>query len=129
MTILNIFASFEFDKGQGLKNSFYQQAKRETNHRIGNCSLNESYPGETWKNKARKAISQCEFVVVLIGDDTHNASGVIVETDMARSLRKPVIQIRPQRRPYKGLTRIRKPIPWKWNRINAELDSIAKRKG
>ena len=48
-------------------------------------SLNESYPDEVWKNKARAAIRECDAVIILIGPDTHNAQGVIVETDMARS--------------------------------------------
>ena len=129
MGTLNIFVSFEFDKDQDLKNNFYQQAKEETNHRIRNGSLNEIYPDEAWKSKARNAIGQCDVVVVLIGQDTQNAPGVIVETDMARSLRKPVIQVRPQGRPYNGLTRLQEPIPWKWVRINAELDTIVNRMG
>ena len=128
MPTLNIFVSFEFDKDQDLKKNFYRQGKQETNHRIRNCSLNESYPDETWKNKARNAIRQCDVVVVLIGQDTQNAPGVIVETDMARGLKKPVIQIRPQGRPYDGLTRLGEPIPWRWSRINAELDTIANRR-
>lgn len=122
MAILNIFASFEFDKD--LKNSFYEQAKRETQHRVRNCSLREDYPDEYWKNKARAAIEECDVVVVLIGQDTHNAPGVIVETDMARSLHKPIIQVRPKDRPYQGLTRLGDPIKWKWRTINAKLDAI-----
>ena len=128
MPILNIFVSFEFDKDQDLKNQFYRQAKQETDHRIRNCSLNESYPDEAWKNKARNAIGQCDVVIVLIGQDTHNAPGVIVETDMARSLRKPIVQVRPQGRSYNGLTRLGEPIPWRWSRINAELDAIVNRR-
>ena len=62
-----------------LKNSFYRQAEQQTKHRIANCSLNESYPDETWKGKARNSIHQCDVVVVLIGEDTHDSSGVIVE--------------------------------------------------
>ena len=128
MAILNIFVSFEFDKDQDLKNNFYRQAKEETNHRIRDCSLHESYPDDAWKNKARNAIRQCDVVVVLIGQDTHNAQGVIVETDMARSFGKPIIQVRPQGRPYYGLTRLIDLIPWRWNCINAELNRVATRR-
>ena len=122
MANLNIFVSFEFDKDQDLKNNFYKQADEHTQHRIRNRSLNEAYPDDKWKKKAKDAIAGCDVVVVLIGEDTQNAPGVIVETDMARSLGKPVIQIRPQGRPYKGLTRLEDPIPWKWKTINAALD-------
>ena len=125
MALLNIFVSFEFDKDKDLQNNFYQQAKQKTNHRIRDCSLHESYPDEAWKNKARNAIRQCHVVVVLIGENTHNAPGIIVETDIARSLGKPMIQVRPQGRPYQGLTRLGEPITWKWKAINAKLDAIA----
>ena len=125
MPTLNIFVSFEFGKDKDLQNNFYRQAKDETNHRIRDCSLHESYPDEDWKRKARNAINQCDVVVVLVGQDTHNAPGVIVETDMARSLNKPIIQIRPQGRSYQGLTRLGEPILWRWRAINAKLDAIS----
>ena len=129
MASLNIFISFEFDKDDELKGDFYKQAEEHTNHRIKNCSLNEAYPDERWRNMAQEAIRGCDVVLVLIGEDTHNAPGVIIETDMARSLNKPVIQIRPQGRTYKGLTRLDEPIAWKWKTINARLDALAKRRG
>ena len=125
MAVLNIFVSFEFDKDLDLKNNFYEQAKALTQHRVRNCSLKEAYPDEAWKRKARNAIGECDVVVVLIGEDTHNAPGVIVETDMARSLHKPVMQIRPKDRSYRGLTRLGDPIKWRWRTINAKLDAIS----
>ena len=128
MATLNIFVSFEFDKDKDLQNNFYRQARDLTQHRIRDCSLHESYPDDAWKKKARDAISRCDVVVVLIGQDTQNAPGIIVETDMARSLNKPIIQVKPQGRPYNGLTRLGQPIPWKWTRINAELDALGNRR-
>ena len=127
MPSLSIFVSFEFDRDDDLKNNFYEQAREHTQHRVRNCSLNEAYPDEQWKRNARKAIAECDVVVVLIGQDTHNAQGVIVETDIARSFHKPTIQIRPQGRPYNGLTRLEEPIPWKWTTINTKLDSLPPR--
>ena len=129
MPTLNIFVSFEFNKDKDLQNNFYRQAKEETNHQIRDRSLHESYPDEAWKNKARNAIRGCDVVVVLIGQNTHNAPGVIVETDMARSFGKPIIQVRPQGRPYQGLTRLGEPITWRWSQINEALDAIANRRG
>ena len=56
MATLGIFVSFEFDKDNKLKSDFFGQAKRETQHRVVNKSLNESYPNEYWQQEARKAI-------------------------------------------------------------------------
>ena len=128
MPTLNIFVSFEFDKDNDLRNNFYRQAKTETQHRVRDCSLKESYKDKVWKDKARKAIRGCDVVVVLVGQDTHNAQGVIVETDMARSMNKPIIQVRPRGRPYNGLTRLKEPIPWRWKTINRKLDEILPRR-
>lgn len=127
MATLNIFVSFEFDKDYNLKKSFYKQAQDEekTHHHIRDCSLEEAYPDELWRGRARRAIAECDVVVVLVGQDTHNAPGVIVETDIARSLGKPIIQVRPQKQTYRGLTRLEEPIPGRWQTINAKLDEIA----
>ncbi len=124
MATLNIFVSFEFHKEDTMKRNFFGQAKKCTNHRIRNRSLNEAYPDDEWKQKARNAIDECDVVIVLVGEDTHNAQGVIVETDIARSLKKPTFQVRNQKSNYRGLTRLDEPIPWKWDLINAKLDAI-----
>ena len=60
---LKIFVSFEFDKDNDLKNNFLTQAKKLTQHRIINCSLNKSYPNQVWKDKARAAIRECDLEV------------------------------------------------------------------
>ena len=125
MPTLRIFVSFEFDKDKKLKSDFFGQAKRETQHRIVNKSLNESYPNEYWQQKARKAIEECDVVVVLIGQDTHNAPGIKTELRIARKLNKPIFQVRPQGRTYTGVQSLGEPIPWKWKDINEELDAIS----
>lgn len=129
MPPLNIFASFEFDKDNELKNNFFRQAKDNSSHQVRNCSLKEAYPTEAWKEKARNAIRECDVVVILIGQDTHNAPGVRTEVEIARSLGKRVIQIRPWKRPYNGVPGVTVPIRWKWKRINRELDRIANQLG
>ena len=125
MSTLKIFASFEYHKDRHLKNQFFAQAMTNTNHRIHNSSLREDYPNEEWKKKARAAVRECDVVVVLVGEDTHNASGVVVETDMARSFDIPTFQIAQKGRPYKGLERLEAPMRWRWKQINAKLDEIA----
>ncbi len=122
---LKIFVSFEYDKDNELKNNFIRQAKEHTQYKIENHSLNEVYPNDHWKGKARSAIRQCDVVVVLIGQDTHNAPGVKVETAIACSMNKPIIQVKPQRRPYRGLPYIDKPpILWRWKLIVSEIEDL-----
>lgn len=124
MATVNIFVSFEYDKDKDLRNNFYQQAKTLSPHRIGDSSLRKTYPNNDWKDKARNAIRQCDVVIILIGEATHNAPGVKIEVDIARNLGKPVIQIRPRRRSQTGVPNVKKPIPWKWKRINERLAAL-----
>ena len=67
MPNLKIFVSFELDKDGELKNNFSEQAKDNSPHRVVNSSLNEAYPDENWKEKARFAIRECDLVIVLVG--------------------------------------------------------------
>ena len=80
------------------------------------------------EERARTAIGECDVVIVLVGQDTHNAQGVIVETDMARSLNKHILQVRRKGRPYKGLIRLGEPIAWRWKNINKQLNEVVTRK-
>ena len=127
MSTLKIFASFEFDKDNKLRGDFFGQAKTLTQHRVCNQSLSEPYPSQAWKSKARKAIQGCDVVVVLVGQDTHNAPGVRTEVDIARSLGKRVIQIRPRKWTYDGVRGLEEPMRWRWKRINIALAEILKR--
>ena len=124
MPNVNIFVSFEFDKDGDLKNNFLAQARRQSPHRVINCSLNEAYPDQQWKGRARSAIRQCDVVIVLVGPDTHNAVGVKTEVDMARQLGKPVFQVVPQGRPYGGVPYLDTPVRWRWPRINAKIAEL-----
>ena len=124
MATLNIFVSFEFDRDQDLRGNFYEQAKRHTRHRIKDFSLSEAYKTPEWTAKARAAIRPCSAVIVLIGQDTHNAPGVRTEVDIAQNLGKPILQVRPRERSYPGLRGLDEPIPWKWKHIESWLDEL-----
>ena len=96
MAAVRIFLSFEFDKDNHLRRNFYALAKENSSYRVEDHSLKEDYPTDQWLDKARKKIRQCDIVIVLVGQDTHNAPGVEKELTIANQLGKPVFQIRPQ---------------------------------
>ena len=125
MATFDIFVSFEFDRDNDLKNNFFRQAKKNSQHRVRNCSLKEAYPDQGWQQKARTAIEECDVVVILIGQDTHNAAGIKTEVRIARRLNKPIIQVRPQKRSYTGFPGVEDAIPWRWRRLNQRLDALA----
>ncbi|MXY21886.1 MAG: TIR domain-containing protein [Dehalococcoidia bacterium] len=124
MSGISIFVSFEFDKDVDLKNNFYRQARDHSPHRVRDFSLREAYPTNSWKDRARSAIRECDAVIVLVGPDTHNAPGVRTEVEIARLLSKPVFQVIPKGRPYSGVAGIEDRMRWNWKLINKRLDEI-----
>ena len=126
MATVNIFVSFEFDKDNSLKNDFFKQARLlNPDYRIENCSLNEAFRESDWQQRARAMIEQCDVVIVLLGDDTHNAPGVRTEIRIANRLGKPIFQIKPQKRPYRrGVLNAGEVITWHWQRINRKIAEL-----
>lgn len=47
-----------------------------------------------WKGYIRNKIIQCDAVICLIGKDSHNATGVIYELEVAKSLGKKIVPVR-----------------------------------
>ena len=61
---------------------------------------------------------------MLIGQDTHNAPGVKTEVEIARSMNKPIFQVRLRKWSYAGVRGLEEPSPWEWKGINEKLDEI-----
>jgi hypothetical protein len=69
-------------------------------------------------------IRQRSLVVVLLGEDTHSASGVRKEVDIARSYHIRVILIRSQRAKkenYGSVRGVDEEYPWKWSILDEVL--------
>ena len=126
MAEVRIFLSFEFDKDDHHRRNFYDQAKKNSNYRVKNHSLREDYPNEKWLDKAREKIHQCDIVIVLVGQDTHNAPGVEKELTIANQLGKPVFQIRPQGKTWGKVRGAGELIPWEWEKVDEMIKSRLK---
>ena len=124
MAEVRIFLSFEFDKDDHLRSDFYAQARENSSHRVKNYSLREDYPNEEWLDEARENIRQCDIVIVLVGQDTHNAPGVEKEVTVADELDKPIFQIRTQGQNWGEVSGAGELIPWKWKKINKMIDTL-----
>ena len=132
MAKVRVFLSFEFDRDEELHRNFYAQAdpdKGNTRHAIEDCSLNEQYrPDESWLKKARNQIKRSDIVIVVVGKDAHSSDGVKKEVEIARQLRKPMFQIRPQKRTDGAVKGAGEMIPWRWKLINKKIDELLKLK-
>ena len=124
MAAVRIFLSFEFDKDEQIRRNFYALAKENSSYRVEDHSLKEDCPTDQWLDKARKKIRQCDIVIVLVGQDTHNAPGVEKEVTVADELDKPIFQIRTQGQNWGEVSGAGELIPWNWKKINKMIDTL-----
>ena len=129
MAKVKVFLSFEFDRDTDLYRNFLQQADRgDSDHDFEDCSMDEAYQphNDSWKKKARNQIDLSDIVIVLLGDDTHNAPGIEVEMTLKNQLYKPGFQIRPKPRMTGTVKGGGDVIPWDWKQIDAKITECLK---
>ncbi len=92
-------------------------------------SLQEAYRphDDSWLKKANLQISRSDIVIVVIGEDTHNAPGVEKEVTLANQQNKPIFQILPQNRADGKVDEAGKVIPWKWKQIDEKISECLKK--
>lgn len=119
---VRVFLSFEFGRDDELHHNFYSQAPLRSGYEIIDCSLNEQYhPDAQWLNKARAQIKKSDIVIVMLGQDTHNAPGVEKEVTVANQLKKPMFQVLPQGRTHGEVHGAGEVVRWKWKRIDVKI--------
>ncbi|OGO22117.1 MAG: hypothetical protein A2Z28_08730 [Chloroflexi bacterium RBG_16_51_9] len=117
-----VFISFDFDNDKELKDTFVGQARlQESPYSFNDFSLREAYPDDEWFSKAQKAISKCDRFIVLLGDQTCKASGVLTEVGIAAGLKKKRFQVKPQRRDPESIPDAGEVVSWKWKNIAKKL--------
>ena len=126
MSNIRVFLSFEFDKDGPLRNNFYAQSETESENNIENFSLKEAYKpdNQRWLKEAKSLIAQSHVVIVLVGQDTHDAPGVEKEVTIANQHGKPIFQIRPQGKTWGEVKGAGDLIDWKWNEIDAKITDL-----
>jgi Thoeris protein ThsB, TIR-like domain len=89
-----VFVSFDFDNDKVLKDFIIGQSKHsDSPFEVIDHSLKEAAPERDWAEKARRAIRRSEIVLVMVGPETHKASGVLKEVAMARVEDKKIVQV------------------------------------
>ncbi len=130
MAKIKVFLSFEFERDRGHYRSFREEVKRGNScHEIEDNSLNEPYKlhDDEWVRKAREKISGSDIVIVVIGEDTHNAPGVREEIKITKQQHKPIFQIRPKNSTGGLVRRAGEEVPWKWKKIDAKISEYLKK--
>lgn len=121
--VRRIYLAFEFERDAQRRLQFMSQAQRLCNFLIDDRSLPSAVHDTRWQKEALGRIRSSHVLFVLLGPDTHNASGVRDEISLAGQARVPVFQLMPSKRNY-GLVSARIPLcPYRWAHINRVLQN------
>lgn len=124
---VKVFLSFEFDRDNELHHNFYEQTAEHSCYSIQDYSMIEAYRPHnvrSWLKEARSLISQSDIVIVVTGQDAHNAPGVKKEVAIANQQHKPIFQIRPQNRTSGPVRGAGDEVPWVWKKIDAKISEL-----
>lgn len=120
MAKTRVFVSYDYEHDSNLKDTFIAQSKlQHSPFSIHDVSIQEPTPN--WQQKARTAIKSCDVFVVLLGNYTYQALGVIREVKMARELEKRRFQLRKKGQWPKSLNGAGEVVAWKWKNIKIRL--------
>ena len=88
------FISFDFDRDKTLKDFMVAQAKLpDSPFTMADWSMKEAAPERNWKAEAEGRIKRCDVVIVMVGNQTHRAPGVLAEVEMARRNGIKIVQV------------------------------------
>ena len=72
-------------------------------------------------SKAQSAIARSEVFVVILGQNTHNAPGVLEEINIAKGLKKRRFQLRPQGKKWQPMSGAGEMVVWTWDNLKRKL--------
>ena len=94
-SIPRVFVSFDFDNDRQLKHFLIGQARLAGSpFRITDWSMKEAAQEKYWTIEAERRIKNSDIVLVLVGEETHRAKGVIKEVELARQNSIPIVQMK-----------------------------------
>lgn len=83
-----VFISFDYDHDSDIKTMLAGQAKLpDSPFDFIDASVKEHLTGD-WKDKVKRRMQNCDQVVILCGEYTRNAAGVVAELEIAQSIGK-----------------------------------------
>ncbi len=85
-----VFISFDFDEDFFVAKALGQQLKASSRFDVANWSMKEAAPERLWEDEAKRRLNRSDVMLIVLGQKTHRASGVLAEVRMARGLDPPV---------------------------------------
>ena len=120
--IKKVFVSFDYDNDNDKKGSLVAQAEDgESPFSILDFSLPKAAPDHLWLREAQSAIKRCDVFIVILGYNTHQASGVLKEVEIAKELRKFRFQLKSQGTEPKSVKDAGPVVNWTWPKLRRML--------
>lgn len=125
------FISFDFDNNAGQRMYFIGQTKNsKTPFNVEDWSSKTELPQKLWEALIEDKIKRCNILIVLVGRQTHSATGVVKEIRFANSNAIPIFGVyvddAGETTPLPdGLSRNRV-IRWEWEEIASAIDQCMK---
>lgn len=118
-----VFVSFDFDNDRELKTLLAGQSKLPSSpFEFSDWSMKEAAPQQDWEDEAESRIKRSDLVLVMVGANTHQASGVLKEVEMARQNSIPIVQmIGPSGGNYTAVPNAGRLYAWNWDNLEKLL--------
>jgi hypothetical protein len=115
------FIAFDYDHDEFLRVALVGQSKHpDTDFAIADWSVKVPFVGD-WKDKVRDRIRRVDQVIVICGENTHKATGVAAELEIARAEKKPYFLLKgyPDKTCYKPTTALTTDeiYTWSWENL------------
>ena len=122
MAKTKLFCSFDFDNDRFLKEALIEQSRNpDSPFEVADYSLKEAAPERDWEAKAEAAIKRSDVVAVLLGTETHRASGVRKEVAIAQKHEKDIFQLQPQEKSPSSVSDAGRIYNWTWENLKKLL--------
>lgn len=83
------FISFDYENDEFLRTALVGQSNHpDSPFEIVDRSVKEHLVGD-WKAKVKERIRRADLVIVICGQKTHTATGVAIELEITKELKKP----------------------------------------
>ena len=119
MSNIRVFVSFDFDNDKELKTFIIGQSKNpDSPFQVTDWSMKEAAPEKNWEDEAEERIKRVDIVLVMVGEETYKASGVLTEVAMARKHNKKIVQIIGRKNcNYKPVPEAGRLYSWNWENL------------
>jgi len=119
MAKTKVFVSFDYKHDKNIKDALIEQSKyADSPFSISDYSITRQID-QKWKVEARRRISECDLMIVLCGEFTHQSNGVAAEISIAQEENKKYYLIKGRKKKT-----VSKPLnakvsdkiyKWKWD--------------